>query len=208
MVSSTAVVTLTLQCIHRGIRTTSGERHRQVAGAAEEVAEEGDAVGDVDGAIVVTVGGFFAADAAPCEEIIEGGDGIADVDASIAIHIAADERGFLTLIRNAVAVGIGSTASDIAAVEDGVIVAVVSGGLIEIALIQNSIAIDIHIARVNRAVAVAIDLADVILAVDVAVVAACLVDVTIVGESIAVDVVITGIDGAIAVGVGLAMVAF
>ena len=152
MVSSTAVVTLTLQCIHRGIRTTGGEGHRQVAGAAEEVAEEGDAVGDVDGAIVVAVGGFFAADAAPGKEIIEGGDGITDVHSPIAIYIPANERGFLTLIRNAVGVGIGSTTGDVAAVEDVVLVAVLAGRLIEITGIGDAISVDVVVAGIDGAV--------------------------------------------------------
>ena len=49
---SAAVVALTLQRIWGGIHAAGGEGCRQVAGAAEEVAEDLDAVCNVDGTIV------------------------------------------------------------------------------------------------------------------------------------------------------------
>ena len=143
----TTLIDLTYQGICREIPTTGGEGCRQVAGAAEEVAEEGDAVGDIEGSVVVAVGGVLAADGAAGEEVVEGGDGIADVDASIAIHIAADERGFLTLIRNAIGVGIGGAAGDIATVDDAVGVAIFPGTLIDVAVVEDAVAVNVVVAR-------------------------------------------------------------
>ena len=58
--SGTGSKSFTLQSIRRGVDAAGGEGHRQVAGAAEEVAEQGDRIGDAQFPVIVTVGSVDA----------------------------------------------------------------------------------------------------------------------------------------------------
>jgi len=82
------------QRILRRIRAAVRKRRPRREPLVEQVAEEGQRVGDVELTAVVDVAGAEAAGARrPPEEVEEDGDRVGEVEPAIAVHLPADEAG-------------------------------------------------------------------------------------------------------------------
>ena len=91
---SGAGVAGTAQCIAGRVRSAHQVRFRVIGSAAEQIGQEVDRIGDIDGSVIVVIAGIGASDgSAAGKEDSEVEDGIGQVSGVVRVAVAAQEGG-------------------------------------------------------------------------------------------------------------------